>query len=55
MALFGGASAPIWWRGSDEAYGAQTVVGWGGENVVGKCWWGLENIHMNIYIYIIYI
>jgi hypothetical protein len=27
-------------------YGASTVVGWGGKNVVGKCWWGY------IYIYI---
>jgi hypothetical protein len=22
--------------------GTQTVVGWGGENVVGKCWWGIR-------------
>ena len=25
-----------------NADGTQTVVGWDGEKVVGKCWWGLE-------------
>jgi hypothetical protein len=27
-------------------YGASTVVGWGGKNVVGKCWWGYISIYI---------
>ena len=30
-------------------YGASTVVGWGGKNVVEKCWWGY--IYTYIYIF----
>jgi hypothetical protein len=32
-------------------YGASTVVGWGGKNVVEKCWWGYIYTYIYIYIY----